>query len=120
MREGARLPDARRADCKAFPGGAAVPGAPASPSPAAGATAASTSPTLTWTAGGATTFDVSLGTTNPPPAVASALTTASYQGTLTASTFSDGSIDQGVGTLAVGDSTGAFHLGQKRTQARQL
>ena len=55
-----------------------VPAAPSSPSPASGATAVGTTPTLTWTASGATTYSVELGTTNPPAQVASGLTAASY------------------------------------------
>src|SRR5581483_10953440 len=47
--------------------GVAPPGAPASPSPASGATGVSTHPTLTWSSAGATTYDVSFGTSNPPP-----------------------------------------------------
>src|SRR5207302_4812153 len=45
-----------------FTTGAATPGAPASPSPASGATGVSMSPTLTWSAAGATSYDVAFGT----------------------------------------------------------
>ena len=55
-----------------------LPGAPASPSPSTGTTGVSTRPSLTWTATGATSYDVRFGTTNPPPAVASAQSTPTY------------------------------------------
>jgi hypothetical protein len=55
-----------------------TPGAPASPSPANSATGVSTTPTLTWTASGATTYDVLFGTGNPPPAVSTGQSSASY------------------------------------------
>jgi len=54
------------------------PAAPGSPSPANGATGTNTSATLTWSATGATSFDVRIGTSNPPPLVATGITTASY------------------------------------------
>jgi regulation of enolase protein 1 (concanavalin A-like superfamily) len=54
------------------------PGTPASPNPANGATGVTTTPTLTWTASGATSYDVRFGTTNPPPLVASGQAAASY------------------------------------------
>jgi phosphatidylserine/phosphatidylglycerophosphate/cardiolipin synthase-like enzyme/regulation of enolase protein 1 (concanavalin A-like superfamily) len=54
------------------------PSGPGSPSPSSGATGVSTAPTLTWSGSGATTYDVSFGTTNPPSAAASGLTDASY------------------------------------------
>jgi hypothetical protein len=54
------------------------PGAPASPSPGNGATAVSTSPTLTWTSVGAANYDVKFGTANPPPQVTSNQAAASY------------------------------------------
>jgi hypothetical protein len=64
-----------------------TPGAPASPSPANGATGVSTTPALTWSASGATTYDVLLGTSNPPPSVSSGQSGASYTpSALTAST----------------------------------
>ena len=64
-----------------------LPGSPASPSPVTGSTGVSTAPVLTWSATGATTYDVKLDTNNPPSAVvAAALTTASYQRMLTAGT----------------------------------
>jgi phosphatidylserine/phosphatidylglycerophosphate/cardiolipin synthase-like enzyme/regulation of enolase protein 1 (concanavalin A-like superfamily) len=63
------------------------PSTPASPNPANGASGTSTSPTLTWTASGATSYDVSFGTSNPPPQVSSAQPAASYTpSNLTAST----------------------------------
>ena len=64
-----------------------APGAPASPSPASGSTGVSTSGGLSWSATGASTYDVRLGTSNPPATVvASGLTAASYQPALTAGT----------------------------------
>ena len=64
-----------------------LPGSPTAPSPVSGSTAASTSPMLTWSATGATTYDVKLDPTNPPlTAVAVALATPSYQRMLTAGT----------------------------------
>ena len=64
-----------------------LPGAPASPSPVTGATGVVTATRLTWSAPGATTYDVKLGTINPPATVVAAnLTAASYQPTLTAGT----------------------------------
>jgi phosphatidylserine/phosphatidylglycerophosphate/cardiolipin synthase-like enzyme len=61
-------------------GGAAPPppGTPAAPTPASGATQTSVSPTLTWTATGATSYDVRFGATNPPPSVSTDQSTASY------------------------------------------
>src|SRR5439155_6738029 len=56
----------------------AAPGTPNSPSPASGATNVSTNPSLTWSATGATSYDVFFGTSNPPPQVATGQTTASY------------------------------------------
>jgi len=55
-----------------------LPGVPTSPNPASGATGVSTTASLSWTATGATSYDVSFGTTNPPPTAASNLTTATY------------------------------------------
>ncbi|HEY1910518.1 MAG TPA: phospholipase D-like domain-containing protein [Vicinamibacterales bacterium] len=57
---------------------AAPPGTPGSPSPATGATGTSTTLTLGWSATGATSYDVHLGTTNPPPTVSTAQASASY------------------------------------------
>jgi hypothetical protein len=54
------------------------PAPPTSPSPAAGATAVTTRPTLTWTAAGATSYDVRFGTANPPPSVTTGQSAASY------------------------------------------
>jgi len=57
----------------------AAPSMPAAPSPSGGATGvSSTSVSLAWTASGATSYDLSFGMTNPPAAVSSGLTTASY------------------------------------------
>jgi len=64
-----------------------APGTPASPSPANGATGVATSPSLTWTSSGATTYDVKFGTANPPPQVTTGQASASYTpSTLTAGT----------------------------------
>src|SRR5438552_10932672 len=46
------------------------PAAPTAPNPSNGATGVSTTPTLTWSASGATSYDVSFGTSSPPPQVA--------------------------------------------------
>ncbi len=46
-----------------------IPGTPGSPSPANGATAVSVTPTLSWSASGATSYDVRFGSTTPPPFV---------------------------------------------------
>jgi hypothetical protein len=54
-----------------------LPSAPASPSPSAGATDVPLTASLSWSATGATSYDVRFGTTNPPPSVAT-VTTASY------------------------------------------
>jgi hypothetical protein len=55
----------------------APPGAPTSPNPANGATTG-TSLTLTWSAGGATRYDVRFGSTNPPPLVSQNQAAASF------------------------------------------
>src|SRR5207248_5447215 len=47
------------------------PGAPGSPNPGNGATGVSTSATVSWVAAGATSYDVSFGTSNPPSLVSS-------------------------------------------------
>jgi len=57
---------------------AGPPAAPTSPSPVSGATAVGVNTTLTWSAVGATSYDINLGTTNPPTPVAAGLLTASY------------------------------------------
>ena len=56
----------------------APPATPTAASPSNGATGVSTSASLTWSAAGATSYDVSFGTTNPPPQVATALSSASF------------------------------------------
>jgi hypothetical protein len=64
-----------------------LPGLPASPSPATGAIGMSTTPLLTWSATGATSYDVRLDTINPPATVVAAnLAAAAYQRVLTADT----------------------------------
>jgi hypothetical protein len=66
---------------------AASTAAPSSPSPANAATNVSTTPTLTWSATGATTYDVRFGATNPPSPVVAGQASASYApGTLAYST----------------------------------
>jgi regulation of enolase protein 1 (concanavalin A-like superfamily) len=55
-----------------------APGTPTSPSPGNGATGVATTPTLTWSATGATSYDVKFGTTNPPAQVSSNQAVASY------------------------------------------
>jgi hypothetical protein len=65
----------------------AAPSVPGSPNPTSGAADVSSAPTLTWSAGGATRFDVRLGASNPPPLVSLDQTSASYTATgLTAGT----------------------------------
>ena len=54
------------------------PGTPASPSPSSGTTGVSSTPTLAWSATGASSYDVQFGATNPPPQIASGQTSASY------------------------------------------
>ncbi len=54
------------------------PSTPSSPNPSSGATGVGAAPTLTWSASGATSYDVAFGTGNPPPTAATGLTTASY------------------------------------------
>ena len=54
------------------------PGAPSSPNPMGGATGVAANAVLTWSAAGTTSYDVSFGTTNPPPQVATALSSASF------------------------------------------
>lgn len=53
------------------------PSAPSSPNPAIGASV-NTSATLTWSAAGATSYDLNFGTTNPPPSAATGLSAASF------------------------------------------
>ena len=64
-------------------GGSTLPGIPSSPSPSAGANNTSTTPTLSWTASGADTYDVYFGTENPPPQATTDQGAATYSpGTL--------------------------------------
>jgi hypothetical protein len=55
-----------------------APGTPANPSPAAGATSVSTSITLSWSAQGATSYDLRFGTSASPSLIASGLTSTTY------------------------------------------
>ena len=77
--------DSTRLVCTATPSGAAppppaAPGAITNPAPAAGASAVATSTSLQWTASAnATSYDVALGTTNPPPMVATNQASTAYQ-----------------------------------------
>lgn len=58
--------------------GASAPAAPGSPTPASGASSVSLTPTLSWSASGATSYVVRFGTSNPPPQVVSGVTTPTY------------------------------------------
>ena len=60
------------------PAAAQPPAAAGSPAPVDGATGVGTALSLTWSAPGATAYDVSFGTTNPPPAATIGQTNASY------------------------------------------
>jgi subtilisin family serine protease len=62
------------------------PAAPESPSPAPGATGVPTNTMLSWTAAGATSYDVRLGTTNTPPEVMTGQGATSYAPALAAGT----------------------------------
>jgi bacillolysin len=64
----------------------AAPSAPATPSPANTATDVAMSAALTWSATGATSYDVAFGTANPPPPVATDLTNTTYSPAMAAST----------------------------------
>ncbi len=55
-----------------------APGAPATPNPASAASGVGTTPTLTWSSSGATSYDVQFGTSNPPTPVTTGQTAASY------------------------------------------
>src|SRR5690606_21248850 len=60
-------------------GSSGPPPAPSNPSPSNGASNVGTTPSLTWAAGPAgTTYNVAFGTSNPPPQVATGVTTPSY------------------------------------------
>ena len=67
-------------------GAVPVPTAPAHPGPANAATGVATTAALTWSAPGATSYDVAFGTANPPPSVATDLTSATYSPVMVAST----------------------------------
>ena len=81
------------------------PGVPASPSPAMNATSVSPSVTVTWTAAGATSYDVQFGMSNPPPVVATGISSASA----TPPTLADGTTYfwQVVSHNGAGATTGA-------------
>ncbi|HEY2153862.1 MAG TPA: PKD domain-containing protein [Vicinamibacterales bacterium] len=63
-----------------------APSTPTSPNPPSGATGVNGSPTLTWSASGATSYDVQFGATNPPPTATSGVTTAAYSPAVSAGT----------------------------------
>lgn len=52
-------------------GGGTAPAVPNSPNPPDGTVGVTTTPNLSWKAAGATSYDVRIGTSNPPPSVAS-------------------------------------------------
>jgi hypothetical protein len=54
------------------------PATPASPSPGNGANGVARTATLAWSSAGATSYDVRLGTANPPPQVSAGQSSASY------------------------------------------
>ena len=56
----------------------AAPGTPTVAAPADSANGVPVNASLTWTASGATSYDIRYGTTNPPPDTATGLVTASY------------------------------------------
>jgi glucose/arabinose dehydrogenase len=62
------------------------PDTPASPLPVSGATGVGTTVVPTWTANGATSYDVSFGTSNPPPQAIAGLTMPSYRPLMTTAT----------------------------------
>ena len=84
---------------------ATPPNAPASPSPSSGASNVSTAVSLSWSAGGATSYDVKFGTSNPPPTAATNRTSASYapSGLVASTTY----YWQIVARNAAGTTTGA-------------
>jgi len=57
---------------------ASSPGAPSSPSVPSGSVGIAINPTLSWSATGATSYDVRFGTANPPPTAASNLAAPIY------------------------------------------
>jgi hypothetical protein len=61
-----------------FPPPLTPPGAPDSPSPGDGATGVDTGSTLTWAAAGATSYDVSFDTVDPPSTVSAGQSAAAY------------------------------------------
>src|SRR5206468_7769876 len=66
--------------------GVSPPDTPALLNPADASGGVPTNTTLSWTASGATSFDLRLGSTNPPPLAATGLTNASDAPTLTPTT----------------------------------
>ena len=56
----------------------APPGAPGNPSPSNAATGVATNATMSWSATGATSYDVAFGTVNPPPPVTTAQSDTTY------------------------------------------
>lgn len=68
------------------PGTPVPPQTPSSPSPPGGTTGVSTATSLSWSAPGATSYDVAFGTTNPPPTVVTGQSAATYAPTLAGNT----------------------------------
>src|SRR5438093_689431 len=64
------------------PAAQTAPSTPASPSPGDGSAGAATSAPMSWSAPGATTYDVYFGTTNPPALAATSLMSPTYVTTL--------------------------------------
>jgi endonuclease/exonuclease/phosphatase family metal-dependent hydrolase len=56
--------------------GGSLPTAPYSPNPPSGVTYLTTKPTLSWKSSGATSYELRLGTTNPPPTRVASLTSS--------------------------------------------
>ena len=84
--------------------GSQPPTPPANPSPVNGSAGGGTSPTLTWTSAGATTYAINFGTTNPPPSTGASTSGPSYSpGTLTSNTTYFWQI---VATNGAGSTTG--------------
>jgi hypothetical protein len=93
---------------RSFTTGGSTSGAASNPSPANGASSVGTSPMLTWTGSGST-YNVALGTSNPPPPVVTGLTTASYRPTtLSAGTIYFWSVTSVAGGTSIAGPTWSF------------